>query len=215
MMAAGARIARRRGFTLLEVMVALVLTGLVVTLAYATAHAGIDARDRLTSRLRAVESVRAAREIVRDALRNARAPEETGDPRGGFLLSGDTLSFVAAGGAGPLDPDYDWRFRIGPDRGRVRVTAVAVGHAAPAAVTFIVPNATRWTVWMLAPDGETWQSAWADASVMPRAVVVAFWDGSRLSTWPLHVALWPGAAAAVADSTVAGAAPSATGGHTP
>lgn len=191
---------RLSGFTLLEVMVALVLTGLVVVVAYAAAQAGMDARTRLTARLQAVRSARGAREILRDALRNARAPEAPGDPRGGFVLSNNTLSFVAAGGASPLDPDYDWRFTIGPDHGQVRVQAVAIGHAAPAQLSFGIPGVTQWRVWMLAPDGRTWQSEWADSSAMPRAIVVAFWNQGRLVDWPLHLALWPGARPAAADS---------------
>jgi prepilin-type N-terminal cleavage/methylation domain-containing protein len=191
---------RRSAFTLLEVMVAIVLTSIVVVIAYAMAQAGIDARTRLTTRLREVQSARAAREILRDALRNARAAHGTGDRRGGVLLSNDTLSFVAAGGATPLDPDYDWMFTVAPGRGGLNVTAVAVGHAPLAQVAFAVPEVTRWDVWMLAPDGRTWRTAWDEPTLMPRAVVVAFWHGDRLSGAPLHVVLWPGSAPAVADS---------------
>lgn len=191
---------RRGGFTLLEVMVAIVLTSIVVAIAYAMAQAGIDARTRLTVRLRRVQSARAAREILRDALRNARAAQRAGDPRGGVVLSNDTLSFVAAGGATPLDPDYDWMFTIAPGRGGLHVTAVAVGHAPPAQVAFSVPEVTRWDVWMLAPDGRTWRTTWGEPTLMPRAVVIAFWNGDRLSGSPLHVVLWPGSAPAVADS---------------
>ena len=191
---------RRVAFTLLEIMVAIVLTSIVVAVAYAMAQAGIDARARLTSHLHATQSARAAREILRDALRNARAAENAGDPRGGVLLSNDTLTFVAAGGAAPLDPDYDWRFTIAPGRGGLTVTAVALGHTHPAAVTFNVPEVTRWMVWMLAPDGRTWRTDWTEPVLMPRAVVIGFWNGNHLSGLPLHIALWPGASPAVADS---------------
>ncbi len=96
--------ARPVGFTLLEVMVAFMLTGLVVVVAYAAAQAGIDARTRVTTGLHAVQSSRAAREMLRDALHNARAPQDSGDPRGGFALVNNTLSFV--GGR--------WRDTTGP-----------------------------------------------------------------------------------------------------
>jgi prepilin-type N-terminal cleavage/methylation domain-containing protein len=191
---------RRVGFTLLEVMVAIVLTSIVVAVAYAMAQAGVDARTRLTSHLRASQSARAAREILRDAIRNARAAQSAGDPRGGVFLSNDTLSFVAAGGASPLDPDYDWRFTIAPGRGGLNVAASALGHAQPATVTFRIPDVTRWSVWMLAPDGHTWRTDWNEPVLMPRAVVIGFWDGNRLSGLPLHIALWPGASPALADS---------------
>jgi prepilin-type N-terminal cleavage/methylation domain-containing protein len=192
--------ARRRAFTLLEVMVAIVLTSIVVAVAYAMAQAGVDARARLTSHLHATQSARAAREILRDALRNARAAQSAGDSRGGVFLSNDTLSFVAAGGAAPLDPDYDWRFTIAPGSGGLTVAAVALGHTQPATVTFKMPEVTRWTVWMLAPDGHTWRTDWTEPVLMPRAVVVGFWNGNHLSGLPLHIALWPGASPALADS---------------
>jgi prepilin-type N-terminal cleavage/methylation domain-containing protein len=191
---------RRRGFTLLEVMVAIVLTGIVVVVAYAMAQAAADARARLTTQLRDVQSARAAREMLRDALRNARAPGHAGDPRGGILLSNGTLSFVAAGGATPLDPDYDWRFTIAPAPGGLTVTAVAMGHAEPAQVVFSVPDVTRWRVWLLASDGQTWRSDWSEPKLMPRAAVLAFWKGDRLLGLPLHIALWPGERPVGADS---------------
>jgi hypothetical protein len=181
-------------------MVAIVLTSIVVAIAYAMAQAGVDARARLTSHLHATQSARAAREILRDALRNARAAQSAGDPRGGILLSNDTLSFVAAGGAAPLDPDYDWRFTIAPGSGGLTVAAVALGHTRPATVTFNVPEVTRWRVWMLAPDGHSWRTDWTEPVLMPRAVVVGFWNGNHLSGLPLHIALWPGASPTLADS---------------
>ncbi len=191
---------RRGGFTLLEVMVAIVLTSIVVTVAYAMAQAGIDARARLTTHLRATQSARAAREILRDAIRNARAAQSAGDPRGGIILSNDTLSFVAAGGAAPLDADYDWHFTIAPTRNGLAVAATALGHSAPATVTFTVPDVTRWTVWLLAPDGHTWRTDWSEPVLMPRAVVIGFWNGNRPSGLPLHISLWPGASPVAADS---------------
>src|SRR5271165_2322760 len=100
------------GFTLLEVMVAIVLTSLVVLVAYAAAHVTFDARARLASHLREVQSSRSARELIGSALRDARTPQRPGDP--GFLLQRGELSFVAAGGAEPLDPDYDWLITIQP-----------------------------------------------------------------------------------------------------
>jgi prepilin-type N-terminal cleavage/methylation domain-containing protein len=190
----------RGGFTLLEVMVAMALTGLVVVVAYAMAQAGLDARTRVTTRLRDVERTRAAREFLRDALRNARAPRAPGDPAGGVVLSNGTLSFVAAGGVAPLDPDYDWRLTMAPGRGGLNVSAVAVGHAVPAEVNFVLPDVTRWDVRMLAVDGQSWQAEWSDPKLMPRAVAIAFWNGGHLSGVPLHLALWPGGTPVVPDS---------------
>jgi prepilin-type N-terminal cleavage/methylation domain-containing protein len=191
---------RRRAFTLLEVMVAIVLTSIVVLVAYAMAQAGLDARARFAARLSDVQSTRAARQILRDALRNARAPQHMGDPAGGFSLANGTLSFVAAGGATPLDPDYDWRFTIAPAGTGLAVSAVALGHTTPAQVAFTIPGVTRWDVWLLSADGQDWLTDWNDPKEMPRAIVVAFWNGTRLVDVPLHLALWPGSSLAHPDS---------------
>ena len=40
---------KRNAFTLVEVMVALVVTGLVVSIAYASVQAGLDTSERMTA----------------------------------------------------------------------------------------------------------------------------------------------------------------------
>jgi prepilin-type N-terminal cleavage/methylation domain-containing protein len=190
---------RRLAFTLLEVMVAIVLTGIVVLLASSMAQAGLDARERLTTHLRTVQSTRAAREILRDALRSMRAGEP-GDSSGGVVLSRGTLSFIAAGGAAPLDADYDWLFTISPGRGGLYVSAAPIGRAPPTQIAFTVPEVTRWDVWLLSTDGRTWQTEWNEPKLIPRAVAIAFWNGDRPSGLPLHIALWQSETPVVPDS---------------
>src|SRR2546427_7851698 len=92
-------------------MLALVLTTLIVLLAYGAAQVSYDAHARLTADLRALQQTRALRELLQDALRSARAPQRPGDPL--FTLHAGRLSFVTAGGGPPLDPDYDWLLTIG------------------------------------------------------------------------------------------------------
>jgi prepilin-type N-terminal cleavage/methylation domain-containing protein len=181
---------RVRGFTLLEIMVAIMLTSIVVMVAYAMAQATFDARARLGSRLHQIESARALRELLRDALRNARAPQRPGDP--GMSLSNGRLSFVAAGGAAPLDPDYDWLFTITPGPRGLDVVAAPIGHAPQMQVAFRVSDVTRWDVQMLAPQGSQWLTEWTEPKVMPRAVTIAFWNGSEPASAPLHLVLWTG-----------------------
>ena len=181
-----------RGFTLLEVMVGFVLTSLVVLLAYAAAQVSFDARARLGADLRTLQGARAMRELVQDALRNVRAPQKSGDP--GFSLKDGSLSFVAAGGAPPLDPDYDWLMTLQPRSGGLDLTAAAVGHApvTPAPVVFRLPGVTRWEVRVLAPGGSQWVSEWPTTTVMPRAVAIGLWHDSEPLGPPLQVVLSPG-----------------------
>jgi prepilin-type N-terminal cleavage/methylation domain-containing protein len=186
------RIARRRqpdsGFTLLEVMVAIVLTSLVVLVAYAAAQVSFDARARLTAHLRAVQSTRSVRELIQGALRDARAPQRPGDA--GFTLEGNRLSFVAAGGVEPLDPDYDWLIAIQPSTQGLVFSGVPLGHAPAAAVEFRVPDVTRWDVRVLAPAGSQWVSNWPITTLMPRAVWITFWHDSVTVGLPIRVMFW-------------------------
>jgi prepilin-type N-terminal cleavage/methylation domain-containing protein len=179
---------REAGFTLFEVIVALMLTSLIAMLAYASAQVSFDARALMVSDLRDLQSNRAARQILSDALRNAQPPQRPEDP--GFELRGDRMTFVAAGGAPPLDPDYDWLIAIGPEDDRIRFTARPLGRAPRAEVSFALPGVTRWEV--LVPGGQTgWVREWPNGTVMPRAVEMRLWNDAALVGSPLRVNLVP------------------------
>jgi prepilin-type N-terminal cleavage/methylation domain-containing protein len=181
---------RRGGFTLIEIMVALVITSMVVLLAYSVAQVGYDARARLVGHLRDVEGARAIRSLLNDALRNVRTPDRADDP--GFMLQNSTLSFVAAGGAPPLDPDYDWLIRVAPGSHGLEVAATPLGRAAPVRVTFRSDDITRWDVRVLDPNSAQWVQAWSTERITPRAIAITFWHNSVTSGLPLEVVLWPG-----------------------
>jgi prepilin-type N-terminal cleavage/methylation domain-containing protein len=178
------------GFTLLEVIVALILTSLVVMLAYGAAQVSFDAKARVGAERRALQAGRATRQILADALRNAEPPQRPSDP--GFELHEDRLSFVAAGGAPPLDPDYDWLISVGPAGGRVEFVATPLGHAPPAEVRFPFPEVTRWDVRVLVPGNTAgWLREWPSGSIMPRAVEMRFWKDTLAVGDPLLVTLVP------------------------
>src|SRR5437899_12464525 len=113
------RVTRASGFTLLEVMVAIVLTGLVVLLAYGAAQVSYDAHARLRADVDALQEAQALRELLQDALRSARAPQRPGDPR--FTLHAGRLPSATAGGRPTLDPDYasPVTHELGPNGPRV------------------------------------------------------------------------------------------------
>src|SRR6267378_7914235 len=188
------RVTRASGFTLLEVMVAIVLTGIVVLLAYGAAQVSYDAHARLTADLRALQQARALRELLQDALRSARAPQRPDDPR--FALHEGRLSFVTAGSGPPLDPDYDWLLTVGPtaDGGGLELSATPVGRAPAAVVTIPVPDVTRWDVRALAPSRPQWLEEWPRTTLLPRAVAITMWHDSTPLGLPLQVRVGAGAA---------------------
>jgi hypothetical protein len=179
-------------------MLAIVLTGLVVMVAYAAAQVAFDARARLAASLDRVEGSNAVRALLRDALRNARAAERSGDP--GFALAHDTLSFVAGGGAGPLDPDYDWWITVAPDARGLAFAAVPLGHARAARIAFRWPDVTRWQVRALGVGESQWRADWGTPTITPQAVSIAFASDSGPSGPPLRVVLWAGTPALTRDS---------------
>jgi len=179
-------------------MLALVLTGLVVLVAYAAAQVSFEARARLTARLDEADRLRAISEFLRDALRNARVPEHPGDP--GFELTAGRLSFVASGGAAPLDPDYDWLISAAAGPHGLDVSAAPLGHAPAARVTFRAAGITRWRVQTLALDDSAWQDNWTAPTLLPRAVAVTFWRDATPVGQPLDVVLWSASTPATADT---------------
>jgi prepilin-type N-terminal cleavage/methylation domain-containing protein len=181
---------RRPGFTLIEIMVGLVITSVVVLLAYGVAQVGYDARARMVEHLRDAESARAIRTLLGDALRNVRTPGQPDDP--GFDLRDGHLAFVAAGGAAPLDPDYDWLINVGPGPRGLELNATPLGHASAARVAFRAPDITRWDVRVLDADGTQWVPSWSTQRVVPRAITINFWHNSVTAGLPLEVVLWPG-----------------------
>lgn len=181
---------RSTGFTLIEIMVALVITSLVALLAYGVAQVGYDARARVVGHLRDVQSARAFRTLLGDALRNVRTPDHTDEP--GFVLQNGTLSFVAAGGAPPLDPDYNWLIRIAPGPHGLELAATPLGRADAVRVTFRSADITNWNVRVLDPNSGQWIQDWSTPGITPRAISASFWHNSVTTGSPLEIVLWPG-----------------------
>lgn len=107
---------KRRGFTLLEIMVALVVTGLVVSVAYATLQAGFDTSDRMTNAQEGDEREVVARAMLSSALRHAVPGTIGGEPV--FVLrdepQGDGLRFLTRGVSEPLGASEVWEVSLLP-----------------------------------------------------------------------------------------------------
>jgi prepilin-type N-terminal cleavage/methylation domain-containing protein len=176
----------RSAFTLVEVMVATVLTSVVALLAVAAAKGSVESQERLDASLRGMRSDRAVRQTLLDLLHNVRAPRRVGDTS--LILTEDTLWLLAAG-APPLDPDYDWLVRLHPGPAGLEVAAASVGRSPSARFGFRVPRVIRWEVRMLPPGGSQWQREWRQAGVLPRGVSIVFRHDSAPSGPPLTVRL--------------------------
>jgi prepilin-type N-terminal cleavage/methylation domain-containing protein len=186
----------RRGFTLLELLVAIVLAGVVALLVYGTSRAASDTETRLAASRRAWQSQRAMRTLLEDALRNARSPLRPGDPAfqlqtqtSGRGVPSDRLTFVTRGGFPPLTGDADWRVTVEATPAGLSVIAVPLGVRAAARLAGLVPGVTGVEIRVQTPGGGPWNRQWALPAAFPRAVVLTFWNDSAAIGAPLRVAL--------------------------
>jgi prepilin-type N-terminal cleavage/methylation domain-containing protein len=175
-----------KGFTLLEILVAVILTSVVVLIASSALRVSLDARDRFTAGLTVEQRARVTRELLIDALRNTRTPQRSGDTT--FTLDSNRLTFVAAGGGPPLDADCDWRVTIAPDSSGLMFVAIPVGRSPMAEVAFRLPGVTRWDVRVLPAIGSDWLDAWPAAMVTPRALTITLWNRGERVDPPIRVA---------------------------
>jgi prepilin-type N-terminal cleavage/methylation domain-containing protein len=182
----------RAGFTLLEVMVAVMLTSLIALMAYASAKVTADASAMLQSGLRVVRSERAARETLLDLLHNVRPQRQRGDTS--FALLGDTLKFTAAG-ATPLDPEHDWFVSIHPGESGLEIDARVLGRGPAMRSRLELSDIRRWEVRVLPPRATEWKSVWTPGAVLPSAVAITLWTGESRSDAPLTIRLSEAASA--------------------
>ena len=176
--------APRRGFTLLEVTVALAVTGVVVLLAYGIARAGIDAEARLARADADARAAVAARALLRDALRHAEdgvadddtvfVLERTRDARGRVT---DRLRFVSRGVVPPLGAGTRWALSAEVTAEGLEVLAVpADGRVAAARA--IVPGVASLRARVLARGATAWDDAWPRPQSAPAAVALTLADSA-------------------------------------
>ena len=175
----------RRGFTLLELLVAIVLTGVVALLVYGAVRAASDTEARLVTSRRHWQSHRGMRTLLEDALRNARPPMRAGAPAFSLQVATssagvpqDRLTFVTRGGFPPLTADADWRVTIEPTPTGLSASAIPLGVRTPLRLAAVLPGVSGLEIRVLAPGTSEWNRQWAFPATFPRAVTLTFWTDS-------------------------------------
>lgn len=181
---------RRRGFTLVEVVIGLVITGLVVTLAYAALQGGLDTRDRLARQRERRETLVTVRTMIRDALRHA-MPGVPGGPEVFSLVNrvtasgraSDSVSFLTRGVTVPYGTSVAWRVSLNVDDAGLHFVAMRDGAGQPLSAT--VPGVTELDVQTVGRGvNAAWTSDWAETSVAPQGAALSF-AGASGATQPL------------------------------
>lgn len=175
---------RRAAFTLLEVMVALVVSGLVVTLAYATTQAGFDTESRLEAHRDGAERVTAIRALLGDALRH----QEEGLRGGAVVFSltdrvatdgsdADSLAFRSRGLVAPYGTGIAWQVALWRSHDTLHVEArpseggTADGREGGVPLVATLTGVTGVDVQVLGRGlAAAWSGQWPEGDVSPDAV---------------------------------------------
>jgi prepilin-type N-terminal cleavage/methylation domain-containing protein len=188
---------RASGFTLIELMIAIVVTGVVALLVYGVIGVALDTRDRVTQRRNNLQREVAFHAVLSEALRCVRQAEPTepdvfvleemadasGRPR-------DRLSFVTAGGTPPLTADADWRVTLEVTDMGLALAASPEGVATTTVVLAVLNGVSGLDVEVLAPGKLPPRAPGALASLpgAPGLVSVVFWDETGVARPPIVVA---------------------------
>jgi prepilin-type N-terminal cleavage/methylation domain-containing protein len=192
---------RQSGFTLLEVLVAIVLTSVVALLAYGTAGAGIDTSERLAQHRATAEAQLIVRSLLMDALRHT--VEGGGTSMNDVLftiddavssegLPIDGLMFLSRGVSAPLGGATTWSVTLSPSPDGVRLFAVpAAGSQSP--IDAVLPGIRGLQVRALARTADLeWSNQWDAPGRVPAAVAIEFLDAQGTPAAPplvVHAAL--------------------------
>ncbi len=171
----------RHGFTLIEVMIALLIGSVVVLLAYATLRAGLDVQERVTASREADETATAMRAMLGDALRHAVA----GDARDlrGLHTDADAagaltgLGFVSRGIMAPLGGSAQWQIGLASDSAGVTLSATPLDSLSTP-LRFTSRGSRSFAVRFLALEDGAWRTDWNDPTRLPSAVEVRFLDAA-------------------------------------
>ncbi|MES3033944.1 MAG: prepilin-type N-terminal cleavage/methylation domain-containing protein [Gemmatimonadota bacterium] len=180
----------RRGFTLVEVMVALLIGGVVVLLAYSTLTAGLDVQQRVATARESDASASALRAMLGDAIRHA-VPGDAESPRGLHLTRGadgqPALSLVTRGVDAPMGGSGAWQVLLATDTSGLTLSARS-RDGSRGVLRLSSRGTRRLDVRFLPIASSEWRAQWDDATRLPDAVEVRFLDRQGREVMPPLVA---------------------------
>ena len=180
----GAPMSRRRGFTLLELLVALAIVGALLTLALGSLRVGLAAWRQGDDRAEAHAHLRSLSELLARSVAAAfpyrQSGAEGGEPQIQFKGEAGRVSFVTLAPPFPLAAPVTFTAvtfaRLEGDRPGLAVREKALPNLDPfeeAEPLFLDPAVTEVEFRYLPPDGD-WTDTWdgAEKKELPRAVQI-------------------------------------------
>ncbi len=183
------------GFTLIETMVALVLSGIVALLAYGTMRAGFETRDRLTEYRHESESVATMRALLTDALRHPADAGELGYPTFRIereietpSLNGNRLQFVSRGVSSPLGAGARWLVTLASAGDGMHFSAEPLDETDLGSIASVLPGVRAVRVQVMADVTDAaWRDSWTSERQAPAAVRLDFIGEKGAAGSPLVV----------------------------
>ncbi|UCF41690.1 MAG: type II secretion system protein [Gemmatimonadota bacterium] len=188
---------RSSGFTLLELLVAIVVTGVVALLVYGIVGVALDTEARVTAQRDVLQREIAFKAVLAEALRTVRqadlAQPETFLLEDGDVIAGpprDRLSFVTAGGTPPLTADADWNVTVEATDQGLTLAAYPQGLAAPQVTVLRLPSVTGLHAEIVMPGRvqPRLPGAMAPLPSPPALLSLVFWDAEGPIGAPMLVA---------------------------
>ncbi|MBA2688468.1 MAG: prepilin-type N-terminal cleavage/methylation domain-containing protein [Gemmatimonadaceae bacterium] len=189
-----ARHSRRTGFTLLELLLAILVTGIVALVAYAAITAGLDTLDRVDAHRRETQSRALLRPLVSDALRHI--AEAGADGAAVFEITpsegtvrGETLAFLTRGVESPLGSSGLWKLNISTSASGLNVQADPLEDTSHPSITTVVPGVHEMRVRVLQTrQDRVWVTNWNSPRQHPYAIKIELVDSAgRVIDAPLVV----------------------------
>lgn len=184
----------RTGFTLLELMVAIVISGLVALLAFSAITAGLDTLDRVEAHRRDSQSRSLARPLIADALRHiadagARSANvfQVSQPSAGGNTS---IVFLTRGVEAPLGASGLWKMTLAMSERGLAIDAVPMEDARQSPISSVIPGVRQMRLRMLPTrQDQLWVTNWQSPRQHPYAIKIEMLDslGEMLDA-PLIVA---------------------------
>lgn len=173
---------RSDGFTLIEMTIAIVVSGVVALLSYGTVQAGFDSGERIERYRGEVESAALMRSLVVDALRHPASAAGSGKSfslthGGAGDLNNDRLEFVSRGVSPPHGSGAIWNVTIESTPKGLSFSASPLESTFEKAMHSLLPaiHGMRVRVMRTRADN-TWASEWSSRNVAPYAVELIFVD---------------------------------------